>query len=153
MPRRRWLQFSLRGFLVVLTASGVWLGVVVNRAREQREAVEAIEALGGSVGYDWQDVPLDMQDPFSFYGPLTPPGPVWLRRLIGDEFFQDAVNVSFSEGTNALKSIAHLKRLRKLKTVVLTPFESTAATDFDWIAAADEIEDALPSCEVKAIVF
>ena len=58
---RRWLQYSLRSFLVVLTAFAIWLGVAVNRAREQREAVKAIEALGGTVTYDFQvtGVPYD----------------------------------------------------------------------------------------------
>ena len=145
MRSRRYLTFSLRTFLVLLTVLAAWLGVVVNRAREQREAVKALEALGGSVGYDWQDVDLDLEELLSLDGPLTPPGPEWLRRLVGDDLFQDAVSVSFSEETNALKSIAHLKRLRKLKTVVVTPFASTATTD--------EIEAALPSCEVMVIVF
>lgn len=142
---RRWLQFSLRGFFVLLTALAVWLGVMVNRAREQREAVKAIEALGASVGYDWQDVPLDPADPFRIDGPLTPPGPAWLRRLVGDEFFQNAVSASFFSEPDALKSIAHLKRLRKLKTVTVTPFATAAAMD--------QLRAALPNCKVVIIVF
>ena len=34
-PNRRWLQYSLRTFFVLLTVFGVWLGVVVHRANEQ----------------------------------------------------------------------------------------------------------------------
>jgi hypothetical protein len=49
-PRRRYLTFSLRTLFVLTTAFAIWLGVVVNRAREQREAIKAIEALGGG-GY------------------------------------------------------------------------------------------------------
>ena len=54
---RRWFQYSLRSFLVILTALAVWLGVVVNRARVQREAVKAIEALGGCHFYDCHYAP------------------------------------------------------------------------------------------------
>ena len=38
-PNRRWLQFSLRTFLIVLTLLAMWLGYVSFRAREQRAAV------------------------------------------------------------------------------------------------------------------
>jgi hypothetical protein len=43
---RRWFQYSLRSFFVLVTAFAVWPGVVVDRARERREAVKAIEAFG-----------------------------------------------------------------------------------------------------------
>jgi len=81
-PRRRWFQFSLRTLLVLLTVLCVWLGVTVNRARKQREAVAAIEALGGYVRYEYQ------------YGSgQEPPGPKWLRELIGEEYFVSVVYV------------------------------------------------------------
>src|SRR6185437_14530890 len=38
-PRRHYLTFSLRTLFVLTGAIALWLGVVVNRAREQREAV------------------------------------------------------------------------------------------------------------------
>lgn len=91
---RRYLTFSLRKLFVLLTALAVWLGVVVHRAREQREAVEAIEAAGGVVRYDWQyDSFVARRDGVSFDFPLSnsmrePSGPLWMRRFIGDEFFQ-----------------------------------------------------------------
>ena len=110
-PSRRWPQYSLRSFLVVVTALAVWLGVVANRAREQREAVKAIEALGGSVCYDWQN---------KFPPNEEPGGPVWLRRLTGDDFFQQAHAVSLSDVTteNVPKSIPIMKRLRTEGSVV-----------------------------------
>lgn len=49
---RRWFQYSLRSFFVILTALSIWLGVTVKRAREQREAVEAIVTSGGVVAYN-----------------------------------------------------------------------------------------------------
>ena len=56
-PRRRWFQYSLRTLLVLVTVLCVfcvWLGLVSERARKQREAVAAIEAMGGVVYYDYQ---------------------------------------------------------------------------------------------------
>jgi hypothetical protein len=51
-PRRRYLTFSLRTAFVLFTALAVWLVVVVNRARQQQEAVDAIVKAGGLVAYD-----------------------------------------------------------------------------------------------------
>ena len=46
-PTRRWLQFSLRSFLLVVTLLATWLGYISFRAREQRVAVARIKELGG----------------------------------------------------------------------------------------------------------
>lgn len=89
---RRYLTFSLRTLFVLVTAFAVWLGVIVNRAREQREAVEAIEAAGGWIGFDWEtEYSHSERDEIVFsIDSRNPPGPDWLRRLVGEEFFQDA---------------------------------------------------------------
>lgn len=50
--RRRWFQFSLRSFLVLVTLACAWLAVVVHRARDQQEAVAAIDKVGGIVQFD-----------------------------------------------------------------------------------------------------
>jgi hypothetical protein len=49
--KRRWLQFSTRALLVVVTVSGITLGILGWRAERQRRAVAAIEAMGGFVQY------------------------------------------------------------------------------------------------------
>lgn len=152
VPRRRWLQFSLRTAFVLLTIGCIWLGILAERARQQREAVEAIEALGGSVTYDFQivGVPYDGNpDPPHtvnriFRPDADPPGPIWLRRLIGDEFFQEVVAVTFmlpafSPPTESeiQRAIPHLKRLRSLKRVAYWPDISDETHR--------ELKDALPS--------
>ena len=145
-PRHRWFQYSLRSFLVLLTALAVWLGIVVNRAREQREAVKAIEALGGAVAYDWQqDIP---PGTFPFYSPVAsqPPGPAWLRRIVGDDFFQNASQVNFGGPMNPIeielsKAIPCLKQLRTLKQVRVF-----AVGDFD---RQKDLKAALPRCDFQ----
>jgi hypothetical protein len=49
---RRWLQFSLRGFLIVVTVFAVWLGWNVERARRRGRTIDAIVQGGGTVFYD-----------------------------------------------------------------------------------------------------
>jgi hypothetical protein len=73
--------------LLVLVA-GIWMGRQVNKAREQREAVEAVKAYGGWVHYDWEFVNGKLSKG------TTPWAPAWLRRTIGDDFFQDVAHVS-----------------------------------------------------------
>lgn len=154
---RRWLQYSLRSFLVLLTALAVWLGVVVNRAREQREAVKAIEAAGGTVTYDFQitGVPFDGTPDLPhvverFFDPYAePPGPLWLRRLIGDDFFQEPVAVNFlayprpPTGSAIQKAIRYLKQLRGLKRVA---YEADLSD-----ATHRELQAALPASFVTSI--
>jgi hypothetical protein len=89
---RRWLTFSLRSFFIAMTIFSIWLGVAVNRARQQREAVKQLEAICGKPVHDWEPE----RRIFGLPAPpprTHPPGPSWLRRLLGDEFFQEVRDV------------------------------------------------------------
>jgi hypothetical protein len=102
-PRRRWLQVRLRTVLVAMTLLGIWLGVEVDRAHKQREVVATILELGGQVYYKHQREPNG-----SLNGEAPPPGPVWLRRWLGDEYFQTPydVNIDGSGDTDACVAAA-----------------------------------------------
>jgi hypothetical protein len=41
-PRRRWFRISLRTLLLLVTVLCIWLGVKVNLARRQKEAIAAL---------------------------------------------------------------------------------------------------------------
>lgn len=47
---RRWFQFSLRAFLIAVTVFAVCCGWTVDRVRRRREAIRAINAVGGTYG-------------------------------------------------------------------------------------------------------
>jgi len=84
-PKRTWFQFRLRTLLllvVVVAVPCVLLKSKIERKRKERAAVAQIEKLGGFVLYDWQ-----------LYGGREPNGPGWLRRVVGDDFFEDASTV------------------------------------------------------------
>ena len=71
MPRRRWLQFSLRTVLLGVSALAVCLGLAVGRAHRQRQIVATIVQRGGSarawrVDSRWR--------------------PKWVLALLGDEY-------------------------------------------------------------------
>src|SRR4051812_18781583 len=89
--RRGWLPFSLRTLLIVSTLVSVglgWMGNTIVRVKQQRASVTMIHAARGRVRFDYQ-WRLDQE----------PPGPEWMRILIGDDVFAsvDAVTVDFAD--------------------------------------------------------
>lgn len=77
---RTWFRFSLRTILVLTTALCLYLGARVKQAHDQKKAIAAIDALGGTYG-------------------VYVEGPEWLRNLVGDdELFYNAARVSFGPG-------------------------------------------------------
>lgn len=85
-PRRR-LGLSLRALMVLVLVAGGVMGWKARRADRQRWAVAAIRAGGGAVGYDFIDYFGDR----GTYNPNAQPWePAWLRKAIGDEYFQEA---------------------------------------------------------------
>ena len=93
--KRRWFQFSLRTlmtFTVICAVPCAWLGHKIEQKERQRYAIEAIRRLGGRVEFGYQ---LD-SDGFPLAGDRQPPGALWLRRLLGDDFFADVKSVDFS---------------------------------------------------------
>jgi len=155
-PKRRWLQFSLRTMFVVVTVFCVFLGMVVKRARDQKLAVEAILEAGGTVYYQHQS---------DFDSPTVPPGPEWLRGLVGDEYFStvtkvillgpkfndttllavgkltDVKSLGFYDATITDAGLLHLKRLTNLDTLVIL---NSSVTD----AGVKKLKQALPNCRI-----
>jgi len=102
--RRRWFRYSMRTMLVVVTLLCVLLALVIGPAQRQRRTVAKIHALNplSNVLYD--------------YGP-KPRGPEWLRRWIGDDYFQHVVAVSLVfDGREdvTLDDLANLPGLERL---------------------------------------
>jgi hypothetical protein len=103
-PKVRWKTISIRGLLSLIFAIALWLGWIVNQAREQRLAVAALQTFGGFVHYDWEfvngpvKVPRGMRLVKPSWGTLTPGRkrwvPDWMRRALGDEYFQSIAHVS-----------------------------------------------------------
>ncbi|MCH7725193.1 MAG: hypothetical protein IH991_01740 [Planctomycetes bacterium] len=72
--KRRWLRYSLRTFLLLLTVFAVWLGLLVHRVNKQKEAVQWVRDMGGVVRYDFEldEYGVDLADPL-------PPGLATLK--------------------------------------------------------------------------
>lgn len=105
MNRRRLFQISLRTLLGLITVAAIGLGYITHRAREQRAAVARIKELGGLVHYDYQ-----LKDNFAAQ---EPPGWPWLRRLVGDEYFQDVARVMLDKTPVSDSDLPVIYKLRK----------------------------------------
>jgi hypothetical protein len=87
-------RFSLKTLLILLALFCLWLGTLANSANRQRRAIEAIQLSGGKFNYDYQltrNGP-DLEREFSYQ--VAPPGPKWLRRIIGDHYFITPVTLN-----------------------------------------------------------
>ncbi|MGA2616350.1 MAG: hypothetical protein ABSF26_01995 [Thermoguttaceae bacterium] len=160
-PTLPWYQHSLQWpLLLALALPTLWFGVKMQQAGKQKTVIEGIENLGGLVWYDYQfdggDIP-HTED-------AQPPGPPWLRRLIGDDFFRTVTKLDLTqteipdaglkklEGLTDLQSLSlgegvtdaglvHLQGFIQLQTLDLTKTRCTAA-------GLLELQEALPNCKI-----
>ena len=125
----RWrFQFSIRAMLTMVVAVAVpcsWFAAEMKKAREQSAAVAAIERAGGYCEYDRENSS-DIED--MKVGPLS--GPEWLRKLLGDDFFNEVKYVAFvstiaTQATNA--DLAHVAELKHLKVLYIADTQITDA--------------------------
>jgi Leucine Rich repeat len=105
----RWYQFSLRSLLIFMVICAIpcaWLAKKIERKGREREALAAIVKSGGLVQFDYE----------ALIG-ANPPGPAWLRKLLGENFFCD-VEYVFLSGKNfddtALEPLSALTKLEML---------------------------------------
>jgi hypothetical protein len=137
---RKFLQFSLRTLLifVLLVSIGMsWFAVKMEKARRQKEAVEAIRKMGGCVYYDYQ-----FGEDRAFLATAEPPYPQWARALLGDDFFFDVDCVSpIFNGTFRDDEAIHLKALKNLNTLALSGTDITDAglEHFEGLASLEHL--------------
>jgi len=156
--KSRWLRFSLHTLLLLITALCVWLGLQVNAARRQKEAVAAILNADGMVVYDYQVVPRGPMPaampgigsiPAGALLPKTrvdqsqlPHGPAWLRQRFGDDYFRTVVAVYFNHPKATIQK-TDLDELVKLPHVKEFVLEGTRFHDADLTALGElrELEE------------
>lgn len=104
-PGRCWFQYSLRTLLILTTVVAALFAWWSYKARQQREAVAAIENAGGSVAYDFQKQQLEK----------PPHWPAWMVDAMGVDYFASVHRVSFL-GKKASPD-SELRHLDKLPTL------------------------------------
>ncbi|HMC11176.1 MAG TPA: hypothetical protein VKH44_07790 [Pirellulaceae bacterium] len=129
-----WFRFSLRTLALAITGLCIWFGILAARAHRQHAAVTAIRAAGGTIVSDYQNESKE------------PPGPTWLRRLIGDDFFCSPTYVMVA-GDSATDELIeqHISALSRLQVLGIG---STKVTDksLSYIAQLSELRELVLNC-------
>jgi hypothetical protein len=108
--KRRWYQYSLRTFLLLITVFAIWLGWLTNEARKQREAVAWVEETSGWVFYDYE-----FKADGTYIQNAEPPAPEWVLQILDIHYFADVTCVDFfTSEINDLRPLAGLKDIERL---------------------------------------
>ncbi len=110
--------------LLLLAGIGIgWVAFRVQRTRRQQEAVQEITNFGGKARYDYQPPPSNRPVDGLTRSPLLnsdPPGPAWIRHLLGENFFATLVDVNLASSSVTDAGLGHLLNgLTELQTLNL----------------------------------
>jgi hypothetical protein len=123
--KRRWLTFSMRTLLIVMTLICVGIGWKMNQVWNVRRVVAEIQRLGGVVTYVHE----------LGVAPLAePPGPKWLRRIAGDIFFEEVAQVQIDNDQANDETLGLIAKLPRIESLMVT---SNAITDDGLASLAD----------------
>jgi Leucine-rich repeat (LRR) protein len=131
--RRRWFRISLRTVLILLTLLCIWLGVKVNQARRQKEAIAALKSIGALIGFHHH-----YDDQGNLDHRADPPGPAWLRQITGDDFFQRVYSVSGNRVLSGRLEITETTTFTDEHAAHLSAFDDLVWLSIDNSPASDE---------------
>jgi len=163
-PKLRWYQFSLRRLLVCGAILGIgvgWLAVKLRQAEKRRQAVAAIENLGGHVLYDFEYPRPVMQK----RRPEAVRPESYQRGMSNVDFHSDVVFISWNRpdiGDDEIEYLRVLPRLREANLantqvtdaglVHLTGLTNLTHLDLTNTPITDvgvkNLQEALPNCEI-----
>ena len=112
----------------------VTLGWKVERARKQRDAVTWIQKFErGAVVYDYERDDNGRPVPNA-----EPPGPKWLLKQLGIDFFADVVYAKLVEATQ-VSDVSPLARLTSLESLVLDGAQVSDVTALSGLTSLNEL--------------
>lgn len=100
-------RYSLAALICVVTIAAAGLAAIVNKGHRQREAIQVIKKYDGQYVYDYQ-----FSDKVQAY-------PQWMRRLFGDDGFQDIASVSIANFALTDEDVHKLRHLKRVKSLYL----------------------------------
>lgn len=141
---------------MVVTLTCFWLSWKVNSVRRQREAIEFVNEMEGMFVYRYEVQPNVL--PGVVRPDPKPPGPNWLRNLIGIDYFSDVVAVSFAWCPDM--DLTPLQGLPNLETLDLQNCEVTDITPIARLGNLTElslqytkVRDVSPLAELTKLRF
>jgi hypothetical protein len=124
---QRWYQFSLRSlllFTLICAIASAWLAHRMDQKRIELEAVDSLVKRGARVAFDYHFLKSG-----GFDATAQPPGPAWLRRLVGENFFGEVENVEFPAEIRSPIVDADLVRLGSLTNLKSLELRNTEIGD------------------------
>ncbi len=121
-PKLRWYQYRLRSLLLLMLAVSLVMSAYATlrkAARAQRASVEAVLKLGGKVTYDYEKDPANPTH--------QPPGPPWLRKLLGNDWFVTVTRVDLGQCPISDAGLEQFQGLPRLQVL-----------DLAWTKVSDE---------------
>lgn len=114
----RHLRFSLRALLIAVTVTAIYVGWHANRVHTQRAAATRVLQAGGTVEYAHHYEAIH-NDSWVQHPGARPPGPAWLRHILGDDYFTSVISVNLNDATvesidDVLPAVGDLTSLRFL---------------------------------------
>jgi hypothetical protein len=121
-----WYQFRLRTlllFVLVVSVGMSWLAVRMEKLQRQREIIREIQKESGYIFYDYE-----LDSSFDVIPSAEPPGPKWIRDLLGDDFFcsvtavvfyQDQDSKSYHVSNRCMANLQEFPDLEELKILFL----------------------------------
>ena len=117
---RRLLRFNLRTMLLIILLVSAWLAWHLDRAKQQKRAVDAVIKAGGRVSYDFQ---FDGDPVHTFFRENTEsPYPEFMLDSLGYDFFHSVVGVVLAGDQERIKNrrlstewAKHLAGLKNLR--------------------------------------
>jgi hypothetical protein len=152
VSRPKFFRISLRAFLALMTLLCMWFGKISTEANSQREAVQWVKGHLGSVRYDWQLTAAPS-------GKATEPrGPRWLRRLVGDDYFQTAKQVWITdvdiEDLTPLTKLTELERLTLINNRLRDISPLAKLTRLKCLElSVNDIEDISPLVQLTDLTY
>jgi hypothetical protein len=138
----RMLHFRLRTFLIAVAVLAAVCGLSYRKLHE-RAVVEQLADLRCAILYDYE---LDAEGRMKMPEDRIPPGPAWLRKLLGDDFWAtprtawfQCLDNSADENEQTLKLLPQLPTIRE---VWLDGF-------FDH--ALERLQQALPNATIEEV--
>ena len=128
-PTRRWFQYSLRSLMLFVT---LWAVAVQFPGRQNSAGTEA----GGSGGGDQEGgrrvhtTTTNSMRRGRLLQVAQPPGPAWLRKVLGDGFFCNVVHVAVCDDRFGDAEMAHLEDLPRLKRLISGPISGRPTPDW-----------------------
>jgi hypothetical protein len=101
-------------FVTIAAVGFAWLGFKVRQAIKRQQAIEAILSLDGDVTFDYQ-IPGGNYDPNA-----TPPGPLWLKALLGEYYFTNVKVVHWRGPRVTDDVLVYLQQFPKLEHLELS---------------------------------